>query len=175
MSGNRIDVTLIKLGAILVVILALGRLTDYAFYLPDGAPASLLAGGLILNFLVPVAIAWLLWRFPNLIAGTLAPFESDSGKPPLSADDVMLIGVALIGLYTLVFGVLDLMYFEGYRYAEHEIAKLANFPERPASPQDFAGRISKIAQIAFGIALLVGRRRIVELVRRARGIRPRPS
>ena len=90
-------------------------------------------------------------------------------------DDVMLVGVSLIGLYAFVFGIIDLLYFEAYRYAEIELLKSAEFSDHPASPQSFAGRVTNIAQILLGCVLVVGRKGIVELIRKARGPRPRAS
>jgi hypothetical protein len=173
--AHRIAVTLIKLGAVFIVVLAARSLADYAFYLSESAPKSLLFGGLVFHLFVPVAIAWMLWRFPNIIVSSLTPEDPGGKAPSWSSEEAMLVGVALIGLYAFVFGIVDLLYFESYRYAEYQIAKLADFPDYPTSPQNFAGRITNIAQILFGLGLIFGRKRIVDLIRKARGARPPAS
>ncbi len=117
----------------------------------------------------------MLWRFPNTIASSLSTDESGDSAFHGSSEQVMLIGVALIGLYAFVFGIIDLAYFEAYRYAENQIAERADFSDYPTSPQSFAGRITNIVQILFGLGLILGRKRIVALIRQARGVRPSPD
>lgn len=175
MAENRIDVALVKLVAVLIVVMSLRSFTDYMFWFAETAPIPLLVGGLILHLLVPLAIAWTLWRFPNLIVSSLAPGQADTDGPINPPQDYLLIGVALIGLYALVFGVIDLAYFEGYRFAERELAELTDFPDRPVSPQVVAGRVANVVQIVFGAVLIAGRHVIARLIRGLRGAGLRPS
>lgn len=121
-----------------------------------------------LVLVLPAAFSWALWKFPATITGALydrseSPSESDANSPK-----ALLIGVTLIGLYTLVFGIIDLVYFEAHRYAELQLAKDANFPEYPILPQTVAGRATNIVQIILGGILIYGRNGITTFLRQVR-------
>ena len=173
MTNNRVDITLVKLGAVLIVVLTLRNFADYAFYFTgnpfgEGGLVYTLIAGLILQLVIPLSIAGALWRYPNLITGSLAPHEPIGADSAMSAENLLLVGVSLIGLYTLVFGVIDLLYFEAYRMGEAKLFEEAEYPEIPVSPQSLAGRITNIVQILFGAALLFGRRGLTDMIMKVR-------
>lgn len=169
MDTNCTNVVLIKLGALVIVVLSLQNLTDYLAYLsvgPDMLYVPIVAFGL--NFLIPVAIAFALWRFPATLLGRNVPDEPAALQTSMSPEAVMLIGVSLIGLYTLIFGLIDLLYFETIRISQRQIAEDRTYLDYVASPQDIAGRITNVTQIAFGLLLIIGRRGIAAFLQRIR-------
>ncbi len=121
-----------------------------------------------LVFVLPSAIALILWSFPSTVTGTLYSSDDDASDRVSNADNTLLIGVSLIGLYALVFGAVDLVYFEAHRYAELQLAKDASFPEYPIRPQTIAGRVANILQLVLGIVLIYGRRGIAMFLQRVR-------
>ena len=167
--STKTDIALIKLGAVFIVVLALQNLAYYLSFIMGSAEYVRIAIVVFcLVFVLPVATAFLLWRFPNLISGSLYSRSEEGAGKSLDIDKVLLVGVSLIGLYTLVFGVIDLVYFEAHRYAELQLAKDANFPEYPVLPQTVAGRITNILQVILGVVLIYGRRGIALFLRQIR-------
>lgn len=161
MDANRTAVVLTKLAAIFIAVFALRDLSQFvSFYAGNAAAFPPLLSALGLQFLIPVAIALVLWRFPNLVVGSMAISAANESADRGSADTMLLIGVSLLGLYTLIFGVIDLVYFETHRYAQRELAEAANMDFYGDSPDNVAGRITNLCQIAFGVVLILGRRRI---------------
>lgn len=171
MDRIRIEVVLVKLGAVLILVYALQGLSTYTTFIYSGSEiigAAILA--FALNFLVPAVIAYVLWSFPNTVVGRLSGQEStedNRGADPLA---VLTIGVSLIGLYAFVFGVVDLLYFEALRFNDLKMAEESGFDQARISSQIFAGRITNIAQIMMGVILIFGRRQISTLLRRFRRI-----
>ena len=169
LNTKRIDIVLVKLGAVFIVVYALQSLSYYISFLMGAEEyISIAAVVFCLVFILPATFSWALWRFPATITGALydkseSPDESDG-----ASQSALLIGVTLIGLYTLVFGIIDLVYFEAHRYAELQLAKDANFPDYPILPETVAGRITNIVQVVLGGILIYGRNGISVLLRQVR-------
>lgn len=165
MTNRRIDLVLVKLGAVVILIMALAGLANYLVYLNTLRLTAVTAIGFLFTFVAPILIAAALWLFPSTVVGKI---ELES-SPEYGDADFILLGVTLIGLYAFVFGVIDLVYFEALRHAEQQ----AIDPERTAvfavpSPHAIAGRYTNLVQIVIGLGLLVGKRQIARLLRRAR-------
>ena len=169
MNTTRIDIVLVKLGAVFIVVYALQNLAYYISFLMGAEEYIQIAAVVFcLVFLLPAAFSWALWKFPATITGAFynkaeSPEESDA-----ESRSTLVIGVTLIGLYTLVFGIIDLVYFEAHRYAELKLVMDANFPEYPILPQTVAGRVTNIVQVILGGILIYGRNGIGVLLRKVR-------
>ena len=167
--STKTDIALTKLGAVFIIVLALHNLAYYISFMMGSAEYVKIAIVVFcLIFVLPAAIAYVLWRFPNMVTGTLySDREKETGQSNYT-DMALLIGVSLIGLYTLVFGVIDLVYFEAHRYAELQLAKDASFPDYPVLPETVAGRVTNILQVILGIILIYGRKGIALFLHRIR-------
>jgi hypothetical protein len=165
----RIDLVLVKLGAIFIIVYALQNLAYYVSFIMGSEEYMLIAGFVFcLVFALPALIAWALWRFPATVVGLLYHGDDEGSKRSNDAGRALLIGISLIGVYTLAFGVIDLVYFEAHRFAEYRLAEDANFPDYPILPQTVAGRVTNIVQIVIGIALIYGRNGIATFLRQVR-------
>lgn len=161
MDAIRTGAVLTKLAAVFIVVFALRDLSQFVFYYAtDTAPYPLLISAIGLQFLLPVIVASFLWTFPNLVVGSMATSAVEDSSTGNTADELLLIGVSLLGLYTTVFGFIDLLYFEAHRYAQREMAEAANMTFYGDSPDNVAGRITNLAQIVAGVILIFGRRNI---------------
>ena len=167
MSGNRIDVVLVKLCAVVIVVLSLQGLTGYVAYFVAGESSYVQAVlAFLLVFLIPVGLAALLWFFP---VSTLRLKElEDKATTTLEPASLILVGITLVGLYVLVFGVIDLFYFEAVRVAEATYAGADPWGLFKPSPDTVAGRYTNILQIVIGAGLLLGRKGLANLLAAAR-------
>ena len=67
-----------------------------------------------------------------------------------------MIGVSLIGLFVLVSGLLDIIFWEStWHFVQQTEGR-----DYPVSPQRLASRITNLARLLFGFGLLFGRRNI---------------
>ena len=167
MSQTRSDVVLVKLGAVFIIVYALQNVAYYATYIFGGFDyirISILV--FVLVALVPWLIAIALWKFPQTVVGSLYSTDSNVQTSSSDSDKFLLLGVSLIGVYTLTFGIIDLAYFEALRYSGQELAAEAGFPDNPVPPETVAGRYTNILQIIFGVTLVAGRRTIANFLRR---------
>ena len=161
MTGKRVDVVLVKLCAVIIVVLSLRTFSEFAAFYVHTPDADFIAvTAFLLNFALPILIAVALWFFPATIIGRVSDDTSVLG----SGVDVVLLSVTLIGLYVLVFGVIDLAYFESFRIAEQEALDPNRIGIYKPSPDTIAGRVTNIIQIVIGVVLLIGRRRIARLI-----------
>ena len=170
MKGKRLDVVLVKLCGVLIVVFTMQDLTRYvAFYVntPESNLIALIAT--VLNFGVPMFIAAALWFFPATIIGPVSMEKDEDSTEP----DWVAVAVTLVGLYTLIFGVIDLLYYESFRIVERDLVDPDRLGFYEPSPDSVAGRITNIVQIAIGFFLLAGKRGIARLIRAAR-YRPQP-
>ena len=144
MSGARVDVVLAKLCAVVIVVLSLQSLTNHLSYLLNTEGAFFFAAlAFLFNFGIPVALAAVLWFFP---ATTLNLKSTDPAMSalPNDPDNYILVGVSLVGLYVLVFGVVDLFYFESVRYAEAQYFADGAYGTYEPSAGTVAGRYTNI-------------------------------
>ncbi len=165
MTGKRIDIILVKLCAVIIVVLSLQSITSFLAYYINAPNAGFLAtAAIVLTFVLPMLIAAALWTFPATIVGQVSASADDD-----SAElDWVVISVTLISLYVLVFGVIDLVYYESFRIAEREYLDPEGRGFYTPSPESAAGRITNIVQIVIGLLLLAGKRGIARLIRAAR-------
>ena len=169
MNITRVDIVLVKLGAVFIVVYALQNLAYYISFLMGAEEYIYIAAVVFcLVFVLPAAFSWALWRFPATITGALYDNSESPSESDPHSQTALYIGVTLIGLYTLVFGIIDLVYFEAHRFAELQLAKDANFPEYPVLPQTVAGRMTNIVQVILGGILIYGRNGISDFLRHIR-------
>lgn len=164
--GKRVDLVLVKLCAVIVVVITLQNLTtDLAYYVISPHADFVLIMAVVMNFALPMLIAAALWFFPATIIGPVSnQINSEPAEP-----DWTVIAVTLIGLYVLIFGLIDLLYYESFRIAERDIVDPDRVGFYSPSPDSVAGRITSIVQSAIGLLLLAGKRGIARLITAARG------
>lgn len=158
LKTTRFDVVVVKLGAVFILVYSLQNLAYYLSFLMGSEEYIYIAAVVCcLIFLLPAAISWVLWKFPATVTGALYDKSASTDDNNVRAQVALLVGVTLIGLYTLVFGIIDLVYFEAHRYAEQQLAMDAGFPDHPLIPETVAGRITNIIQVILGSILIYGR------------------
>ena len=115
MNGRRIDVVLVKLCAIVIVVMSLQSLTGYiGYYVSSPEIAFNLIGSVLLSSGIPILLAATIWFFPATVIGNVS---SDSDAIPPETD-LSVLAVTLVGLYILLFGIIDLAYYESLRVYE---------------------------------------------------------
>jgi len=162
MVGKRVDVVLVKLCAVIIVVLTMQNLTGFVAFYVNTLEANFIAiTAFLLNCVIPMLIAAALWFFPATIIGPVSNDSNDAESGP----DWVLLSVTLIGLYVLVFGVIDLAYYESFRVAEQKALDPDQLGIYSPSPDTIAGRITNIIQIMIGMILLIGKRQIARLIK----------
>ena len=161
MPERRIDVVVVKIGAVIIVTLALQHLSSYLSWMAVTSewPAAVFAV-ITLSFFLPVIMASILWFFPTTIVGTLSQTREPTEPPTYSPELILMIGISLIGLFMLVSGLLDIIFWE----STWQIIQQSEARNDPVSPQTLASRITNIARLLFGFGLLFGRRKIADWI-----------
>ena len=170
MIGSRIDIVLVKLCAVFIVVFSLQGLTSYASYFVAGEDTlriTLIAFFFV--FAIPFSIAALLWFFPATIVGIEPLDVQERRDEPARATYGILVGVTLVGLYTLVFGIIDLFHYEAVRVAEASYLGIEGTGTYEPTPDTAAGRYTNILQVLLGIILLLGRNGIARALAKVRG------
>ena len=109
---------------------------------------------LLTNQLLPAICAVWLWRN----ADRVVPDGSPNSIVSLNAEEIMVIGVSLLGLYLLIFGIISL--------ARVELALTG--PETLDARARISQRIQYMAEIAISVPLLLGRNRLSQLLMKAK-------
>ncbi len=109
---------------------------------------------LLTNQLLPAICAVWLWRN----ADRVVPVGRPDSDVSLNAEEIMVIGISLLGLYLLVFGMISLA------RVELAFTELETLDTRARTSQ----RIQYIAEIAVSVPLLLGRNRLSRLLIKAK-------
>ncbi|MBT8091171.1 MAG: hypothetical protein KJO01_13285 [Gammaproteobacteria bacterium] len=108
----------------------------------------------ITTILLPGICAYWLWRNTDFVL----PKQMADDLPSANAAEIMLIGVSLLGLYLLIWGLINLV------RVETSLAGLENVDAYAKMSQ----RVPYLAQIVISAPLLLGRRRLSELLLKAK-------
>ena len=169
MARIPIEMTIVRLGAIIIVLNAFRNLSYHTinFYNPE-APQGPFFISVGLTFLMPCAIAMFLWIFPTKFLFDGSGEQSTMQIGSLTGHELLTVGILLLGLYATVFGVIDLLYVEAQRLIQYLYAKAYSIDRNDPSPITTAGRVASLAQITFGLILVLGRRAISRLLYKIR-------
>ncbi len=174
MNKEKVGVILVRLGSIAVLLSAVNYLVqNYSSYYVEGLSTSGKIGIFVLSFILPVSIAAIIWRFPATVFGKVAPEAQDVEGNGIEAEGMMVIGTALLGLYVFVFGLLDVLYWESVNIWEKSLVNFYDSDPYQSSPGLVASRIASVAQVAIGMALILGRKGIVYSILKMRGRTPK--
>ncbi len=169
MITHSIGVVLVKLGSVLIVVVALQSLSSFSsYFLHFKGASSILVLTLVFNFLIPVAIAAGLWFFPETLLSTVHESDSEWSQSEKITHSLLSVGLFLIGVYITVYGVLNLLNYEVLRLAENAVAQAKIYEPVGNFPAVNAGRLTNAVQIIFGFALLAGRRGLSRLFYKVR-------
>lgn len=165
MSVHYIGVVLVRLFCVYLAITAVQSLT----YVIPGVIQFGYRGGdlqelltspttwlMLTGILLPAICAVGLW----LKADYVLPAEAADDGPGAQASDIMLTGLSLLGLYLMISALIELVRVETAVAAVDQLG--------PATTT--SQRLPIIAQLAFALALLLGRGRISTLLLKARRI-----
>ena len=176
MSTGRIDVVLVRLSAIAVVISAIYQLAGYgSYFFEEGVSVPAQIGMVFLTFLLPVGIATVLWKFPATVVGKVSPELKQEGHTIVEPEELMIVGIALLGLYTFVSGALEVLYSESLFVWERSLVDFYQSEPYHSPPNLLAGRLTSYAEVALGIVLMFGRKGIARLIVNVRGRRSVPE
>ena len=109
---------------------------------------------LLTNQLLPAICAVFLWRN----ADRVVPVGKPNSNVSITAEEIMVIGVSLLGLYLLIFGTISLA------RVELALTGLETLDVRARISQ----RIQYMVEIAISVPLLLGRNRLAELLIKAK-------
>lgn len=116
----------------------------------------------------PVVAAVLVWR----LAPTIGSFGGDNSDPALASTSsdakLIVIGTFLVGLYALLFGIVNAVSVEVGLWAQDALNETTRFPTDSAWLRSLPSRVPYLIQIVLGIILMLGRNGFVSVVSRAR-------
>jgi hypothetical protein len=156
MATQGIGVVLVRLFSI---YLAINALQTLFYFLPNmfttdvGLAEGLLSASfwfLALGILLPAACAYWLWNNVEVVV----PKESISNEPSMDVSHGLLLGVTLIGLWLLVWGLVSLVRVESSLVAT----------ESMSDELKLAQRAPYMAQIIISLPLLFAKERVVAML-----------
>jgi hypothetical protein len=156
-TTSQLAIVLVRLGAVWIVVTTI-QYAGNAITFFEGTNNVIV----VVTHLFPLVIGALVWLFPAHVARSVASDDSRAipGSDKL-AQKLFGLGVALLGLYLLVYGILDGIYFALHAIWEQDALGMNTNDAR-------AGLIVSAIQIPLGIALILGRRGLLRLFYRFR-------
>jgi hypothetical protein len=120
------------------------------------------AAAMVLLFIVSI----LLWKFPLSVARGLVKFKEpgEADAPSVSAEQIQIVGFSILGLYLLFYVLSDIVYWVIIWFANQR-----NTTVSIELPIDQIGAmVSTVIEFIFVLFLLVGGKRIAEVLRKVR-------
>ncbi|HEU4663620.1 MAG TPA: hypothetical protein VFS55_06290 [Dokdonella sp.] len=153
----------IRLGAVLLAVSALGSVLATAMMVRDGrSPIDL--SWIAAAFVASLAIACLLWLYPGPLARLCTARSANQVfESPLAPHDLQWIAFAVLGVYFVVDGIVGFVHYEANLLVADALF------DREKRIEDFVRNGSYwILRIVFGLALALGARGLSALLRRLR-------
>lgn len=167
MSAMTISFVLVRLAATFLFVRGIQGLAAFGYLLTSELPVSGYgAFTLVFGVLLPTGIAMVLWTWPEKITG--AEQKHPGTADAVTAEQVLAIGLSLLGLYVLVYGVADLIAGESAHLFARRHAPQELLPDLQEVQQTVASRVRYVSQILLGLALLACRNGVSSLLLRAR-------
>ena len=120
----------------------------------DG-PANL---GFFLMFalmtIVPLVAAFLLWAYADQISHIPFAPQRPSTMGDFDLEELLSVGIQLIGIYVLVYGVISMARTETIALAQSSMFRDSDSLLDTVSAHTIGNRVSYVVQIALGYALL---------------------
>ena len=163
MNAQSVGIVVVRLFCIYLIVTAIQSLSYVVPELFSFGTRSLSAEAVlgsvalwlgVSTIAIPALCAWWLWRN----AQRVLPDATDSQASAGNASDLMLVGISLLGLYLLVWGMMNFVRIEA------GLAMNERFPKDSALLQ----RIPYIVQILAAVPMLVGRHKLTELLIKAK-------
>jgi hypothetical protein len=167
MNAMTVGFVLVRLAAAFLFVRGVQGLSSYSFLLTGDAPVQNFAVvTLVFGVLLPVAVAIILWLYPEKVTG--AQVISAKSEEAVSAGAILMVGITLLGLYVFVYGVVDLFHVEALQMARSNKATVMNLPNEVTDSQAIASRVTYAAQIVLGLCLILGRNGLARLLLKAK-------
>ena len=175
MDSRALANIIVRLSGLIIVVYAVtnsAKTIAQIFDLPfsQGIPYSDLALSTLFSLSIPLIVGLFLIYFPATIARKALRIEGtdiDSN----SASLLQHVAFSSIGLWLVVFSIIDASYFFGKTrlYLRYYQDYSATVPMPPMHPDDFGGMVSCGVQLVLGLLLLIGSRGLVKLGENVRG------
>ena len=159
MLARNIGVVLVRL---FCIYLAIGAVQSLSYVVPSFVQYGYQGGDIqdlltsaslwltITGILLPAICAFWLWRNSDFVI----PENTVDDRSSATASEIMLIGVSLLGLYLLVWGLISLVRVESAFAGSGHVDSAAKMSQR----------LSHLAEIVTAVLLLFGRRRLSTLL-----------
>ena len=170
MNSMTISFVLVRLAAVFLFVRAVQGLSTFSYMLSgDEKVATFAVITIVFMVILPAAVAIVLWIHPEKVTGAQASVGKSDG--PISAQQILMIGVSLLGLYLIVYGVVDLFRIEANQVLQQQLAGDAGEAGMQDEVQRRAMIISRFGygiQLAMGVLLILGRSGLSRLLLKAK-------
>ena len=167
MKTNVIASTLCKIAAVFLFMTAaqgVSWITLKAFVITGDLSDLLLS---LLFTAVPAAVAGvLLWKYSDRIARVADQAEPAELSPTVTTDDLLGAGIFLVGLYAILFGLVDAIGVETADWMARSIPDLDSEYQANALIRNWTRRVGYLSQIVLGGGVIYYRRRLIVLSHR---------
>lgn len=161
MTVSQLAIALVRIAAIWLLVETL-RYGSQAIPLV-GYVETPSAMAIVIVWLFPLLIAGGMWFFPAHVAHVVATSRDISKPDSDQTSTIFQVGLALLGAYALLYGVLDLFFYGARGIAEWSYLENAD-GSRYVSPEAVAGVLVSVVQIPLGIFLIGGRKALADLL-----------
>lgn len=154
-NNNPVGFVVCRVGAVLVATSAFNGLGFMIEPLLGGSADLRFFLMFVLMTLVPLVAAFLLWAYSDQISHIPFAPQRPTTIGDFSAEELLSIGIHLIGIYILVFGVISMAGTESLALAQSSWFSDNESIRQSVSAHTIGNRISYAVQIGLGYFLLM--------------------
>jgi len=170
MNARLTGVLVVRLFAVWVVVVAIGRFSEYGFFFWNWEQkVQLFLLDVTFNLLFHGLLAVALWKYADRLVPAAISNEQSLDAGEIGDARIIEIGALLLGIYTLIFGLEDLVYFASLDIASSLFAE-ANNSGYESAESWFADAARSATRIALASALIFGRRHLSRWAVQARNL-----
>lgn len=173
MKTNVIASTLCKIAAVFLFMTAaqgVTWITLKAFVITGDLSDLLLS---LLFTAAPAAVAGvLLWKYSDRIGRVTDQAGPTELSPTVTSDDLLRAGVFLVGLYAILFGIVDAIGVEATDWMARSIPDVDSDYQANALLRNWTRRVGYLTQIVLGGGVIYYRHRLVDLSHKIRRTEP---
>ena len=167
MNALTISFVLVRLAAVFLFVRAVQGLSTFSYMLTgDAKIATFAVVTVVFMVILPAAVAIILWIHPEKVTGAQQTDGKQEGS--ISAEQILMIGVSLLGVYLAIYGVVDLFRIEANQVLQQQLVEQSNWPNEAHSRAIIIERVGYGIQIAVGTLLILGRSGLSRLLLKAK-------
>lgn len=156
MTSNPIGYAICRIGAIWAAVVGIGGVAlEIATSLSSPIATESVSAYSIVMILIYFVLAFVLWHYAENISATRFPASDRAANARFDSDELVMVGMHLLGIYVLVMAVINIFQTETLTWLEYFGDTSSQSFVEMMSDRVVSMRVSNVVQVMIGIGLII--------------------